>query len=157
MKYKCFIVILFLCNLCFSQTKKSVIREVKKAKIMDTVFFNQLDSIVENRYNKHFTFYNLMFCDKDERMDIETNVNPTPFDSVYYFMLQGTSVATRDFLVDYKDRKYNLRGTALGIIIREESTIEILSPLGVSIEDLKAPLLILKYKNNHLEVIKEYR
>lgn len=98
-----------------------------------------------------------MFCDKDERMDIETNVNPTPFDSVYYFMLQGTSVATRDFLVDYKDRKYNLRGTALGIIIREESTIEILSPLGVSIEDLKAPLLILKYKNNHLEVIKEYR
>lgn len=105
----------------------------------------------------HFKFYNLMFCDKNERMDIESNFIPTPHDSVYYFMLQGTSVVGRDILVDFKGRKYNLRKTAHGIITQKYIVMEIQSPKGVSMEDLEAPILILKYKNKQLEIIKEYR
>ena len=49
MKYRLVIIILFLCNLCFSQNNKFITRKVKTANKIDTVFFKQLDSIVKER------------------------------------------------------------------------------------------------------------
>ncbi len=157
MKYRVLIGFLFFCSVIVAQNYKARIRSVYLAKPIDTFFFEQLDSIVQKRYKNKFKYYNLMFCDENEKLDIETNFIPTPHDSIYYFMLQGTSVIGRDFLVEFKGKRYNLRKTAQNIIVEKKHSIQIHNSQGLSFVDLNAPIMILKYCNKQLEIIKEYR
>lgn len=157
MKYHILTVLLTICSVIVAQNHNATTRSVCLAEPIDYIFFEQLDSIVKKRYNNKFNYYNLMFCDKNERLDIETNFIPTPHDSIYYFILQGTSVIGRDILVVFKGEKYNLRKTSQNIIVKKKHSIKIQKSQGISLVDLKAPIMILKYHDKKLDIIKEYR
>ena len=157
MKYRFFIMLLICYSYTYAQYNNIIYRTILDAEIIDYNFFNKLDSVVEKRYQAKFEFYNLMFCNKDKQLDIESNFTPSPQDSVYYFMLQGTSALGTEVLVKYKNKKYNLRKNAKNIIVGNSRLVEIRTVKSLQLKDLSAPLMILQYKNQQLQVINDYR
>ncbi len=154
--------IIYLLLVLFVQTINGQTKQYDAytARIIDTRFFQQLDSIVTNVYKLKYKYYMLIVWNK-ERTSVDHVASKS--DSVLYLSIGGRVTPMvyglgnyRFYETRYRNRTYFIGKGVDNILIRKSAKkVYELSNKTIKdniVKDLYSPLILMEYKNKKLSV-----
>ena len=164
MKNIFYLLMLLLAQNMYGQGEQ-IIKQYKtySANVINDIFFQQLDSIVENVYKQKYKYYVLKIWNKERT---KLDYIPNKSDSILYLSLCGSETPKvygihQFFDVRYRRNNYFVASGADEILVKKnKKKIYELSRKTIKENmnrDMNSPLILIEYKNKRLTIVAKYR